>query len=723
MPPSPSAPASAPPAAAAHGLLHEVLHVAVTKVGGEDRPGQVQMAEAVAAAMQANEHLMVQAGTGTGKSLGYLVPAVLHDQRVVIATATLALQHQLVERDIPALLDAAADVLGERPTYAVVKGRSNYACLHRIREGVPDDQGTLVDVPATGVGSEVVKLRQWAEQQLRGGGPGDRDSAPPHGDRVWQQMSVSHRECLGAQKCPYGAECFAERARDRASSARIIVTNHSMLAIDAIEGVPMIPEYDVVVVDEAHELAARVTQAATEELSAPIVERAAKRARSFVDGSEADDLADAGEAFREAVGAMLPGRIDGMPDALAGSLATVLSAARATFSAFPKQSEGSEGDAARQQARGMVEEVRKTADRLARHSSDDVVWVAERDRSRGGNVLCVAPLQVWTQLRARLLTSKTVIFTSATLKLGGDFESLATAIGLKPTERVDPATEAGGGRRPPSGGRESDEGGRACRDHSTTGPSEDDRPDDLAPAVLPWRAIDVGSPFDYPRQGILYVATSLPPPSRDGLGAAQLEEIAALVTAADGRTLGLFSSRRAAEAAAAALRESVPHLPVLCQGDGQLPHLQAEFISNPAVSLFGTLSLWQGLDVPGPTCNLVIIDRIPFPRPDDPLMSARARAADQAGGNGFMSVSATHAALLLAQGAGRLIRTKTDRGVVAILDPRLATARYGSFIRASLPPMWATYDAGVAHAALRRLAAPVGTSSPGDPSAQPGRPD
>jgi ATP-dependent DNA helicase DinG len=358
----------------------------------------------------------------------------------------------------------------------------------------------------------------------------------------------------------------------------------------------------------------------------------------------------------------------------------------------------------------MVDDVRKTAERLVRNSADDVVWIAERDRTRGGNLLCVAPLQVWGQLRDRLLSTKTVIFTSATLKLGGDFTALATAIGLKPSERIEEGRAEEGARAegdgPAEKGARAEKGGRACRDHTTeTNPGTAAAPSDEAPEALPWRAIDVGSPFDYPRQGIVYVARHLPPPGRDGLGAAQVQEISALVEAADGRTLGLFSSRRAAEAAAEALRESLPHLPVLCQGDGQLSHLQAEFVSNPSVSLFGTLSLWQGLDVPGPTCQLVIIDRIPFPRPDDPLMSARARAADRAGSNGFMSVSAAHAALLLAQGAGRLIRTKTDRGVVAILDPRVATARYGTFLRASLPPMWTTYDTAVACAALRRLAA------------------
>jgi len=670
---------------AATPTVEAVLAAAVASVGGEERPGQVEMAEAVRSAMESGQHLLVQAGTGTGKSLGYLVPALLHRHRVVVATATLALQHQLVERDIPALLSAATQVMGEQPSYAVLKGRSNYVCLHRIRDGVPDDQGALVEVPEGTVGGEVLRLRTWAEQESKAGGAGDRDSAPSHADRVWRQVSVSHRECLGAAKCPYGVECFAERARDRASGASLIVTNHSLLAIDAIEGVPMIPDYDTVVVDEAHELVARVTQAETDELALPLVERAARRARNFVDGPAPVDLADAADVLRAAYDNAVLGRYDVLPEELATGLAMVRDAARATLSGFPKDPPDAEPDAGRQQARGLVDEVRKIAERLAANRVDDVVWLAERDPARGGRQMCVAPLQVWGQLRDRLLAEKTVVCTSATLKLGGDFTTLAVSIGLRPGERVEaPQPEPGG----------------------SEGSDEKDEDDADGPVVLPWRAIDVGSPFDYPRQGILYVARSLPPPGRDGIAAAQLDEIRALVEAAQGRTLGLFSSRRAAEAAAEALRDLLPHLPILCQGDGQLPHLQAEFVANPVVSLFGTLSLWQGLDVPGQTCQLVIIDRIPFPRPDDPLMSARASAADRAGGNGFMAVSATHAALLLAQGAGRLIRTRQDKGVVAVLDPRLATARYGTFLRASLPPMWTTYDGAVARSALHRLRSP-----------------
>jgi ATP-dependent DNA helicase DinG len=435
----------------------------------------------------------------------------------------------------------------------------------------------------------------------------------------------------------------------------------------------MIPEYDVVVIDEAHELTTRVTQAATDELFAAEVERAARRSQRHVEGDEADDLADAADALRAAIGDLDPGRIDALPDELADALALVRDAARACVSAFPRGEE-SEVDAGRTQARGAVQEVFATTERMAANAESDVLWLTE-----GGDRLpprlCVAPLQVWGPMREKLLSDKTVVMTSATLMLGGDFSALATSVGLKPAERVELRTEAAVGAE-----------------------------------VLPWTGLDVGSPFDYGQQAILYVARHLPPPGRDGLGEKQLDEIAELVDAADGRTLGLFSSRRAAETAAEAIRERLPHLTTLAQGDAQLPELARQFVDDPHTCLFGTLSLWQGLDVPGETCQLVLIDRIPFPRPDDPLMSARQRAVDRAGGNGFMQVAATHAALLLAQGAGRLIRTTTDRGMVAVLDPRLATARYGGFLKASLPPMWTTTDPQVARAALTRLAAssPVG---------------
>ena len=671
-----------------------VLATAVVALGGEERSGQVAMAEAVNDAFEAERHLVVQAGTGTGKSLAYLVPALLHDQRVVVATATLALQHQLVERDIPRLVEAVAEAHPEVDTsYAVLKGRSNYACLHRIREGVPDEeQAALVDVPQSTLGKKVLELRAWAEKEAESGGSGERDRAPRHTDREWRQVSVGHRDCLGATRCPFGEECFVEAAREDAHRSHLIVTNHSLLAIDAIEGVPMIPDYDVVVIDEGHEVVARVTQAATDELLASDVDRAARRSRRYVESgdddlSPADDLADAGDALGAAISECRPGRFDEVPELLADALVLVRDAARACLSAYPKEADSGEVDAGRTQARGSVQEVFVTAERMAARSEADVLWLNE-----GGDRipprLCVAPLEVWGPMRDKLLSDKTVVMTSATLMLGGDFDAIATSVGLRPTERVEAPPMV------PS----------ATSDSMVATSSNDE-------GALPWVGLDVGSPFDYEKQAILYVARHLPPPGRDGLGERQLDEIASLVDAAGGRTLGLFSSRRAAETAAEALRERLPHLTTLAQGEAQLPELARQFVGDPHTCLFGTLSLWQGLDVPGDTCQLVIIDRIPFPRPDDPLMSARQRAADRAGHNGFMQVAATHAALLLAQGTGRLIRTTSDRGVVAVLDPRLATARYGSFLRASLPPMWTTYDGDLVRQALARLAeatAPTG---------------
>jgi ATP-dependent DNA helicase DinG len=307
-------------------------------------------------------------------------------------------------------------------------------------------------------------------------------------------------------------------------------------------------------------------------------------------------------------------------------------------------------DPARVQARAAVDELNEIAGRIVNAGDLDVVWTTRSERRP--SALWRAPLSVAGLLRAALFGEATVVLTSATLELGGSFDTIAASLGL----------------------------------------TSDD-----APA---WAGLDVGSPFDYSRQGILYVARHLPPPGRDGLGDAMLDELAGLVEAAGGRTLGLFSSMRAAEQAAAAMRERLD-LPVLCQGDDSTAELVRQFAADPATCLFGTLSLWQGVDVPGSACHLVVIDRIPFPRPDDPLVRARQ---DAAGAAGFMTVSAASAALLLAQGAGRLIRSESDRGVVAVLDSRLATARYGGFLRRSLPPFWPTADPEQVRRSLRALA-------------------
>jgi ATP-dependent DNA helicase DinG len=313
-----------------------------------------------------------------------------------------------------------------------------------------------------------------------------------------------------------------------------------------------------------------------------------------------------------------------------------------------------------------VEAVQDVAERIVQGSEHDVVWFEQHDRY--GASLRVAPLSVAGLLREKLFSDRSVVLTSATLKLGGDFNGVGASLGLAP---------------------------------------EGQRGEDLPE----WRGLDVGSPFDYRKQGILYVAQHLAPPGREGSRADMLDELAELVGAAGGRTLGLFSSMRAAQAAAAELRDRL-ELPILLQGEETLGELIRAFAEDARTCLFGTLSLWQGVDVPGPNCQLVVMDRIPFPRPDDPLTSARQKAVEEAGGSGFMAVAATHAALLMAQGSGRLVRTTEDRGVVAVLDPRLARARYGGFLRASMPDFWYTTDRNQVRRSLAAIDAAARAAAP-----------
>ncbi|WP_406012939.1 ATP-dependent DNA helicase [Streptomyces sp. NBC_00984] len=642
--------------------LPELLHAAVTAVGGTERPGQAAMAGAVAEAVDDNSHLLVQAGTGTGKSLGYLVPALAHGERVVVATATLALQRQLVERDLPRTVDALHPLLRRRPQFAMLKGRSNYLCLHRLHEGVPqEEEEGLFDqfeaaAPSSKLGQDLLRLRDWSDETESG----DRDDLTPGvSDRAWAQVSVSSRECLGASKCAYGAECFAELARERAKLADVVVTNHALLAIDAIEGAPVLPQHEVLIVDEAHELVSRVTGVATGELTPGQVNRAVRRAAKLVNEKAADALQTASEGFERVMELALPGRMEEVPEDLGYALLALRDAARTVISALGATRDKSvqDEDAVRKQALASVETIHGVAERITQGSEYDVVWYERHDRF--GASVRVAPLSVSGLLREKLFTERSVVLTSATLKLGGDFNGVGASLGLAPE-----------------------------------GTAGDDIPH--------WKGLDVGSPFDYPKQGILYVARHLATPGRESSRTDMLDELAELMEAAGGRTLGLFSSMRAAQAAAEELRGRLDK-PILLQGEETLGELIKNFAADPETCLFGTLSLWQGVDVPGASCQLVVMDRIPFPRPDDPLMSARQKAVEEAGGNGFMAVAATHAALLMAQGAGRLVRATGDKGVVAVLDPRLANARYGSYLRASLPDFWYTTDRNQARRSLAAI--------------------
>lgn len=664
----------------------ELLAEAVAALGGSERTGQIEMAQAVARAFATGEHLAVQAGTGTGKSLAYLVPALAaavsadrHESQgtVIVSTATIALQRQLVDRDLPRLAEALTAKLPRKPRFALLKGRGNYLCLNKIHGGGGTEseadaaQDELFEpFAASALGREVQRLTAWSSET----DTGDRDELKPGvSERAWSQVSVSARECIGVARCPYGTDCFSEKARGTAGLADVVVTNHALLSIDAIGDAAVLPEHDLLIIDEAHELVDRVTAVATGELTAATLGVAHRRSTKLIGPELSTRLEAATATFTAAIHDAEPGRIDHLDDELSTYLTALRDAAHAARAAINPTPGDPQAAAARAEAVTSLSDVADTATRIIDSFGPpltdriDVVWLDHED-NRGSvrPVLRVAPLSVAGLLRARLFATTTTVLTSATLTVGGTFDSMAAAWGL------------------------------------TRAPSQD--PDNTpAPTVPQWRGIDVGSPFEHRKAGILYVAKKLPPPGRDGTGTAeQLTEIEDLITAIGGRTLGLFSSMRAARAAAEAMRERLS-TPVLCQGEESTSTLIEQFAADEATSLFGTLSLWQGVDVPGPSLSLVLIDRIPFPRPDDPLLTARQRSIAARGGNGFMAVSASHAALLLAQGTGRLLRRADDRGVIAVLDSRMATARYAGYLRASLPPFWSTTDPAAVRQALTRL--------------------
>ena len=652
--------------------VREALDAAVTAIGGAPREGQIEMAEAVANALTDRHHLMVQAGTGTGKSLAYIIPPLVHGRKVLVATATLALQRQLVERDLPAVVPALEKVLGREITYAIYKGVGNYICLQKMNSEEPDPDGELM-LGVSSLEKDAKRLHEWAR---KAGVSGDRDDAPEVDRRVWAANSVSGRECVGADKCAFGSQCFAANAKAKAQTADVVVTNHTLLAIEIVDSHPILPERDAVVLDEAHEFMDRATQAVTEELTSARVLRAAAMARKFMPGKLADafhkaandfheSMVDYGESIRGDFAAQ--GRLEEIPQSLESPIRKVRESAQAITQFLSADDEIIDTDimAERARVKGAVSEISTTAATLLKLGDGFVLWYEPTF-----STLHLAPLSVSDVLRENLLTQTPVIATSATLTVGNSFNALAKSIGFLVGEDLNSEVKGG----------------------------------EVDPANV--QMLDVGSPFDFANQGVLYMPKHLPEPGRDGPSIEVLTELGELIDAAGGRTLALFSSWRGVEAADAHLRKVLSELPIKIftqkRGDSVGP-LVEKFAKDETSILLGTMSLWQGVDVPGNSCILVAIDRIPFPRPDEPVMSARAAQADAAGGSGFMQVSLPRAALLLAQGTGRLIRSVEDRGVVAILDSRIVTKRYGSVLLNSMPPLWRTSDKEVVRESLKRL--------------------
>lgn len=647
--------------------MRDLLEIAVKAIDGNPRSGQIEMAEAVHDALTNRRHLLVQAGTGTGKSLAYLIPAIYRNKTVLIATATLALQRQLVERDLPRIIPAISKFLGREITFGVYKGKGNYLCLQKMNTTLPDpDTDVLLDVGTLSADARL--LREWASEP---DASGDRDDAPTVDRRVWTAHSVSGRECVGADSCAYGDKCFSEKAKAKAAVSDIVVTNHALLAIEVVDKHPILPERDAIILDEGHEFIDRTTQAVAEEITANMALRAAALARRHLPGEESDNLTDATAnfadvmqdfqiQFRNREDESSGNRLERLPPELFEAISLIRDTSTEFLAVLSGDDEINDFDllAERARVKGAVTEVNTTCGKLIKSNEKDVMWFDPATPA-----LRLAPLSVSDVLQRNMFAESPVIVTSATLTVGGSFTPTAISMGL--------------------GSHESDQD------------------------ETQFRTLDVGSPFDFATQGMLYLPTHLPEPGRDGISSEALDELSDLIHAAGGRTLALFSSWRAVESAAEALRTSLatrPDIALIVQRKGDpVGVLVDKFAADKKSVLLGTISLWQGVDVPGESCSLVVIDRIPFPRPDDPIVSARAAQVSDSGGNGFMSVSVPKAALLLAQGAGRLIRSDSDRGVVALLDRRIITRSYGNVLLKSMPNFWRTSDKSVVLESLKRL--------------------
>ena len=615
--------------------------------GGEERPGQVRMAEAVEAAITGRRHLVVQAGTGTGKSLAYLVPALTSGTTVVVATATKALQDQLASKDAPLVVEA----LGVPASVAVLKGRSNYVCRQKVAE--LDRRAELpLEGGAGRLGTQVARLVAWAGRT----DVGDRDELDFTPDpRAWAAVSTTARECPGAFRCPSGHTCLAEAARQRAAAADVVVVNTHLYGAHLASGGAVLPPHEAVVFDEAHEVEEVMTTSLGVEITPGRFGVLATSTRGLLadrpGGADVvGDVAATAEAVAAALEPWAGKRLSGT-SGTSGDVGRVLDLARGRVSRLVDELRGAERDAAgaddaegrarRDRALLAAGHLLEDLGRVAGASDDEVAWV---DGAATSPVLRLSPIDVAPVLRERLFSHVTAVLTSATVPVG-----TIVRLGLPPET--------------------SDE-------------------------------LDVGSPFDYRSHALLYVATALPDRRRPEAEPAIHDELEVLIRAAGGRTLALFTSWRAMTAAVEALRPRLD-LPVLAQPDLPKAALVERFRTDETASLFATLGFWQGVDVPGRTLSLVTIDRIPFPRPDEPVLEARR---ERAGQRAFAEIDLPRAGTLLAQGAGRLVRTAEDRGVVAVLDRRLATATYRSTLLARVPPMRRTTDRDEVCAFLAGLA-------------------
>lgn len=588
----------------------------------EDRPGQVEMALAVAKTINSDSRLIVQAGTGTGKTIAYLVPAILAGKRTVVSTATKTLQDQLALSDLP-LLEA---MLPQPFTWSILKGRSNYVCMQRVSEVSNNTQLELDDLGASHQ-REVKQLVDWA-LRTRVGDMAELDWQPS--PRAWQAVSVGSDECPGASRCDSGTDCFAERARVRAAVSDVVVVNTHLYGMHVAAAGGILPEHDVVIFDEAHQLEDTLTSTVGVSIAETRATALAGAVSRVIEDSQLlERIHAAGRNLTAALAPHVAERLSfPLPESISDAMTTLRLATNDALDAL--RIVDTTVDSVKQKMYRAQTLATRLADNIDATFRTDSAFVPFVSGSLERPTLVVAPLDVGPVLAEHAWPEHAVVLTSATIPL-----TLPQRIGL-----VDGV-----------------------------------------------ELIDVGSPFNYEEQGLLYCATHLPEPNAprddDVHG-----EIADLIAAAGGRTLALFTSRRAMQQAVEALRARLPFR-ILAQDENQRATLLREFSLDETSCLFATAGFFEGVDIPGRSLSLVIIDRIPFPQRGNPLLEARRELH---GNRGFTEVDLPRAITSLAQATGRLIRTRTDRGVVAVLDPRLATKNYRWMIVNALPPMRRTKD-------------------------------
>ena len=616
-------------------LLETITHY--LPGGGEIREGQRQMVRSVAEAFSRHQHTIIEAGTGVGKSLAYLVPAMMSGQRVVIATATKNLQDQLAQKDAP-MVSARTS----RTKVVVLKGKNNYLCRNRAHSvggaaQMSFDDGT--EVPK-GVADQMRRILTWADETTTG----DRDELSFEIDqRAWRGLSVTPQECLERSRCPQGHSCFAELAKDRAAESSLLIVNTHLYAAHLASGSMLLPAHEFVIFDEAHEVLDIFASLLGTSLNASRLRALSGVARSLLGANFADaclDLMNCADRLATTLqiqferNEMTGLDEDNLRELTRASelVVRLVEALRSLEAADP------ESDARKIRALGPGVHLMNDLDRVSTLRDGELLYLSKREREVDIEVSLV---DVGPRLHDDLWGSVTAVLTSATIP-----DNLAKNLGLEGdciVERFE-------------------------------------------------------SPFDYQKNSLLYVPERFPSRNADGAEGAIIDELVELISAAGGRTLALFTNRSVMNRVADAV---APRLdtPVLVQGTLSRQRIISEFRDDAEASLFAVTSFWQGIDVPGHSLSLVTIDRLPFAVPNDPLAEARRSRSDKP----FYEVDLPRAAMLLAQGVGRLIRTNTDRGVVAVLDTRLAEASYKSALFRKLPPMKRTRDKAQVHAFLKEL--------------------